>query len=106
MPKGWIDGDSTVFDIKQALRRTNSPSDQSYRSIPITIELAAILRSERDRTGYGPAALLRRFAATSPRDLKRSTISGWLNLSVLTGKASEVRWVLSCYATLPDKAHE
>ncbi|WP_157081330.1 hypothetical protein [Novosphingobium naphthalenivorans] len=99
--KGWIGTDSTTLDIKRLARAAASAMKPS-EYIPITIELAATLRVERERTGYSPVSLLRRFASSCPQHLTHTTIGGWMNLKTKTGNAEHIFWVLNRYADLPD----
>ncbi|MGI9377583.1 MAG: hypothetical protein ACR2PC_16045 [Tsuneonella suprasediminis] len=99
--KGWIGADSTTLDIRrvaQAAAAALKPSEY----IPITIELAGTLRVERERTGYGAPALLRRFHHSRPEKLEPGHINGWINLQSKRGRRVQIEWVLSRYAELPD----
>lgn len=70
--------------------------------IPLTENDVLALRAERDRTGVGPAALLRGQSKAKPDDLSAGMIVGWLLGKTETVKATHLKFALSLWASLPD----
>ncbi|WP_323809534.1 hypothetical protein [Sphingobium baderi] len=69
--------------------------------IPITEVIRARLRTERDRTGIAPSALLRITEKDRPKDLSISAPGLWIRGDLSSLKPEHLEFVLSAYEACP-----
>ncbi len=99
----WMRGDSATGrkdHVEYVLRRW----DESDCRFPLTHEIIESLRGHKERTGVGPALLLRgrKFL---PLRLKPATIESWLSGAAESARASHLKTVLELWAALPDNPY-
>lgn len=70
--------------------------------VQITQDILCKLRSEKERTGTGPAGLLFNTARERPQGLSSSMINTWFSRSVITARKDHLDYVLDKWENLPD----
>ena len=99
----WLNGKATTAredHLDYVLKRW----ENADRWLPLTQEIVATLRTHRDRTGVGPAVLLRDQKPLLAR-LMPATVESWLSGAANSARVSHLETVLELWEVLPDNPY-